>query len=63
MKMIFTAGKERHMIHYNDMEKCMADQSPKRMKKGLHLYDDLTVAKYFLINELESIAVLTKSDI
>jgi len=28
------------------------------MKKGLHLWDDLTVAKYFLINEIESIAVL-----
>ena len=26
------------MMHCNDIEKCMADQSPKGMKKGLHLF-------------------------
>lgn len=36
--MKFTAGRERYMMHCNDIEKCMADQSPKGMKKGLHLF-------------------------
>jgi len=26
------------MMHCNDIEKFMADQSPKGMKKGLHLF-------------------------
>jgi len=47
MKMKFTAGRERYMMHCNDIEKCMADQSSKGMKKGLHpfafLFDTATV--------------------
>jgi len=35
MKMKFTAGRERYMMHCNDIKNCMADQSPKGMKKGL----------------------------
>jgi hypothetical protein len=41
MKMILTAGKERFMMHINYIEKCMADQSTKGMKKELHLFDEL----------------------
>jgi hypothetical protein len=36
MKMKFTAGVERYMMRCNDKNKCLTDQSPKRMKKGLH---------------------------
>jgi hypothetical protein len=35
MKMKFTAGKERYMMHCNDIEKGMVNQSSKGMKKGL----------------------------
>jgi len=35
--MKFTAGRERYMMHCNDIEKCLADQSSKGMKDGLHL--------------------------
>ena len=27
------------MMHCNDIEKCLTDQSPKGMKKGLHPTD------------------------
>jgi translation initiation factor 2 beta subunit (eIF-2beta)/eIF-5 len=41
MKMKFTAGRERYMMHCNNIEKCMANQSTKGMKKGLHLLGDI----------------------
>jgi len=38
LKMKFTAGRERDMMHCNNIKNCMTDQSSKGMKKGLHLF-------------------------
>jgi len=29
------------MMHCNDIKNCVADQSPKGMKKGLHLFGEI----------------------
>jgi len=38
LKMKFTAGRERYMMYCNDIDKCLTDQSSKRMKKGITLF-------------------------
>ena len=39
--MKFTAGRERYMMHCNDIKNSKSDQSPKGMKKGLHLSGEI----------------------